>query len=621
MSMSNRRFTGKLVFIFTFCLICTIFAGDNNQLYEITSAKRCWYYFIAFIIIFFDIFYLKLNSSKETKFPILELIFLLSISWIAIIYNYNTNYAPHFLSITSLSLPIYLYIKQGIKLSRRMPDMIELLLGVVLIYISYIGLRQLFGFENSYHTKFKVTGPFFNPGPYGGFIAILQPLILWNMLKYERLKPKNIFSAYSIIGKIYQIAFWISLIVLPLTMSRTAWVASVAGMGLVLIIRYKDNIRSFISDFRLRYRKGVIFIGILVILFCGISGYMLFHMKKDSANGRLFMWKISLNAIKESPIIGTGSGGFAKAYGKAQHDYFAKYDQPESLPESRVAGSPEYAFNEYLQIAIEFGILGLILFLSILLISLISMIKEREAGLAGSVLAFMIFSFASYPLRVLPFHVILISIFAIISLKTEKLKLYSLNLNRGNGYIMASMMILSLIVFYQRRHEYNSYKEFNILKYFDVERGDESLLRDYAALYKDLHYEPEFLFNYGKLLAVKNRYEESNKILRRGTEVSTDPMFYNLIGKNYQAMGDYEKAEENYIYSHNLLPNRFYPLYLLVKMYSETDCFSKDKIERCGNQILNKEIKIQSPAIKDMQREVKLILTDYKDDNKWDVKD
>ena len=56
-------------------------------------------------------------------------------------------------------------------------------------------------------------------------------------------------------------------------------------------------------------------------------------------------------------------------------------------------------------------------------------------------------------------------------------------------------------------------------------------------------------------------------------------------------------------------------------MYSETDCFSKDKIVRCGNQILNKEIKIQSPAIKDMQREVKLILTDYKDDNKWDVKD
>ena len=134
-----------------------------------------------------------------------------------------------------------------------------------------------------------------------------------------------------------------------------------------------------------------------MILFCGISGYMLFQMKKESASGRLFMWKMSLKAITESPIIGTGSGGFAKAYSKAQHDYFAKYGQPESLPESRVAGSPEYAFNEYLQIAIEFGIPGLILFLSILLISLINMIKEREAGLAGSVLAFMIFSFASYP--------------------------------------------------------------------------------------------------------------------------------------------------------------------------------------------------------------------------------
>ena len=620
--MKNNNTIIYSLFVIVFILfILTIFVVNTSLLQDITSVKRSWYCLLTTIIGFFNIIVLCFEITRKIKLILLDVLFFTFIIWIAIIYNYNSNYAPHFLAITTLSLPIYLYIKQGIKLGRRMPDMIELLLGAVLIYISYIGLQQLFGFEDSNNASFKVTGPFFNPGPYGGFIAILQPLILWNMLKYERLKPKNIFSAYSIIGKIYQIAFWISLIVLPLTMSRTAWVASVAGIGLVLIIRYKDNIRRFISDFRLRYRKGVIFIGVLVILFCGISGYMLFHMKKDSANGRLFMWKISLNAIKESPIIGTGSGGFAKAYDKAQHDYFAKYDQPESLPESRVAGSPEYAFNEYLQIAIEFGIPGLILFLSILLISLFSMIKEREAGLAGSVLAFMIFSFASYPLRVLSFHIILIPILVMISLKTERMKLYSLNLNRGNGYIMASMMILSLIVFYQRRHEYNSYKEFKILKYFDVEHGDESLLRDYEALHKDLHYEPEFLFNYGKLLAVKNKYEESNKILRRGTEVSTDPMFYNLIGKNYQAMGDYEKAEENYIYSHNLLPNRFYPLYLLVKMYSETDCFSKDKIVKCGNQILNKEIKIQSPAIKDMQREIKLILTDYKDDNKWDVKD
>ena len=95
---------------------------------------------------------------------------------------------------------------------------------------------------------------------------------------------------------------------------------------------------------------------------------------------------------------------------------------------------------------------GLILFLSILLVSMRYLIKEREIGLAGSFLAFMIFAFASYPLRVLPFHVILIPILALASVKTQNLGTFSISMNRGNGYIMASMMRISFVVFYNWRH-------------------------------------------------------------------------------------------------------------------------------------------------------------------------
>ena len=46
-------------------------------------------------------------------------------------------------------------------------------------------------------------------------------------------------------------------------------------------------------------------------------------------------------------------------YEKAQAEYFAKGNYTET--EERVEGSPEYAFNEYLQLAIEGGIIFIFL--------------------------------------------------------------------------------------------------------------------------------------------------------------------------------------------------------------------------------------------------------------------
>ena len=49
-----------------------------------------------------------------------------------------------------------------------------------------------------------------------------------------------------------------------------------------------------------------------------VGGVCLFNLKKDSASGRLFMWKISSRAIAEKPFTGYGQGNFALAYGTSQ---------------------------------------------------------------------------------------------------------------------------------------------------------------------------------------------------------------------------------------------------------------------------------------------------------------
>jgi hypothetical protein len=56
-------------------------------------------------------------------------------------------------------------------------------------------------------------------------------------------------------------------------------------------------------------------------------------------------------------------------------------------------------------------------------------------------------------------------------------------------------------------------------------------------------------------------------------QISCDPMLYNIIGKNYQAMKQYEKAETVLIKATQLVPSRLYPWYLLTKLYAEKATF------------------------------------------------
>jgi tetratricopeptide (TPR) repeat protein len=75
-----------------------------------------------------------------------------------------------------------------------------------------------------------------------------------------------------------------------------------------------------------------------------------------------------------------------------------------------------------------------------------------------------------------------------------------------------------------------------------------------------------------------------------------------MIGKNYQAMHEYDLAEAAFLKAANLVPNRLYPWYLLTKLYDEMGL--KDKVYETATIVQTKEPKIQSPAIDEMREEV-----------------
>lgn len=115
----------------------------------------------------------------------------------------------------------------------------------------------------------------------------------------------------------------------------------------------------------------------------------------------------------------------------------------------------------------------------------------------------------------------------------------------------------------------------------------------------------------GTVYISKKKYEASNVILKEAATRSCDPMILNIIGKNYQQMGEYVEAEKFLIRSTHLLPGRIYPYYLLAKLYAEPAFYHSDKLRQSVEIVLTKEPKVQSTAVKQMREEARKLLGNH----------
>ncbi len=453
------------------------------------------------------------------------------------------------------------------------------------------GLRQIYGLAASNHSLYALTGSFYNPGPYSGYLAMIFPLCLYEWLNLKERTERT----WAEQGK-YYIALGVMLLilcVLPAGMSRSAWIA--AAISGTWVYGMHASWGSKLKEFGRKYKKRVVLACIAGSVIIIVAGYALFQLKATSANGRLFMWKISSMAIAESPVIGHGTGNFVSAYGRAQENYFANGEFSET--EELVAGSPEYAFNEYLQVAVEYGIPFLLVVSLVIVFCLWRGSSEGRIGICGGVISFLVFSFSSYPMQIPGFAVTFYLLLAACAIGRSKVILF----------LFISMMAL-LGTYYWKNNQYAACKDWYRSKMLYNIGAYQSAKEDYGKLYPELANRGAFLFEYGYSLHKLKEYDNSTRMLEEAMAHSNDPMILNIIGKNYQALGDYEKAEEYLIRSTHRLPGRIYPYYLLVKLYAEPQYLQPEKLKYAAEIVLTKEPKVQSTAVREMREEVKKLL-------------
>ena len=139
------------------------------------------------------------------------------------------------------------------------------------------GISQLIGLIESGNPRYTFTGSFYNPGPFACYLATGVPVAL-RMAMTGNNKLQRWFG----MGVVA-----LSAILIPATMSRTAIAACIVGC----LISVCDELRESITKNRIILCAAIFIIG---------SG-LIYFVKRDSADGRLLMWKVAAIAAKEVP--------------------------------------------------------------------------------------------------------------------------------------------------------------------------------------------------------------------------------------------------------------------------------------------------------------------------------
>lgn len=480
---------------------------------------------------------------------------------------------------------MYVCVKVFVSAGEKPAQMFVFLLCCLwLCYEAVIGLQQVFGHRVSGHSTFGMTGNFGNPGPYGGFIAITMSVAAVYIIRHisaaGRIKllwiPILIASAGTFLG----------ILVLPASMSRAAWLAFAVAMA---VFAFSET--EIIG--KLMQRKLLaVFAIVAVCVMLGIG----FFMKKESAIGRMHIWNMEIRVIASSPLIGHGPGTYLGEYGKAQENYFRADERSSTIIE--VAGCPEYAFNEYLKTGMETGVSGLIMIVALAVMAIRKLSLSRSPFKYGLIAA-TVFSFFSYPMSLPQTSFCIVAFIAFAGAMATS---NSMNIPINLCVIIACIAGIFLLKdgFRQRAEAMESWKAAKSLMIIGLY---DDAAAELGSLYPTMSWNYRYMYDFGYALHKAGKYDKSTEILSEGAANSSDPLFHTIMGKNYETSGQYDKAEQEYMTAHYMLPCRIYPLSLLMDMYALSGRI--DSAISVGDRILLMPVNVKNRTMKELQDEVR----------------
>lgn len=344
-----------------------------------------------------------------------------------------------------------------------------------------------------------------------------------------------------------------------------------------------------------QYRYKVLNAFVVVIIAMLFSSLL---FKTDSTKGRWFIIERSVEMIKEHPFVGWGHNGFMANYMDIQAKYFN--DHPNS-PFVRLADNIHHPLNEYLLIAVNYGLLSLLLVVAFMIVigcyvSSHHFWMVKEGGIIFvSVLLLSLFSYPfAYPLTTI---IVMLSLTLIGADIASKICLKQI--------VVWTSIILFLFLIPLSFRFYNSIESQLTWKKAmnEISRGNRLHAKVmYSMIYPSLKTDYTFLYNYGYELFRMGHYEQALHLAEETEKIIADYDLQLLKGDCYNKLGERKKAIGSYNKAANMCPSRLVPLYEIYKIYSKhhdsTNC------KRIRKLIMKKPIKRMNMDVLKMLNEI-----------------
>ena len=415
--------------------------------------------------------------------------------------------------------------------------------------------------ENQYY----ITSFFEHKNVFTSYLFLSFPFTI--LLYYNSTKGWRYFSIFT---------FIVSFSFVLILQTRSIYLAIIFCL-ITFYVLYFRQINQFIK------RKYVLFSLAFVILIISATSLNVWNKitissftKSESAIERVKVWNKTVQLIAENPIFGVGPGNWKYQY--------LKYGvgDIESVAFSLVTFQKPH--NDFLWILAENGLVGFLLFASILIYILILVVKARKVNLSNTAkicIAFLVGlladSFFSFPKEKIS-HILLASIILVVLIaelnpKTYKISILSQKIIRFSFFgILFFSLLISVFRFkgeyysmklFQAKHE-NNYRNLidfgqkgNSLFYktnltsiplksymgygYNKLGKYDSLFLVSREAYLISPYSFEVLNNYGFILEKFHQYREAKKIMLEAYRINpkNEMTLYNLVvlefnTKNYQ---------------------------------------------------------------------------------------
>lgn len=432
-------------------------------------------------------------------------------------------------------------------------------------YESVLGLLQIYGLIQSNNSIFSLSGSFFNPNPYAGFLAVSSAVSLACVIGH--------YGNNKILNAICVVQLSLAAIIIPATRCRSALCAFI--VALAFVIWNNQLCRQFIRKNKIKITLSLMALSVF-----------LYYLKKPSADWRLFQDRISVMTILNNPFWGSGLGHYEGSASAAQLDYFSSIikinDGQVLIPakhsaDCRVSGRIQFAFCDSLQIGVEAGVFTMVMYWLLVAASLLNLYRKRSPLFYGAV-SLQVISLFSYPLMLWQNRLLF-------ALMVGESAGYGLDPKSKPGlFADLGLMFLSIAVLLYccpkmtlvRQNE--SAWEFD--RYFFNKKEYELYCRYCEDKMSSLDCNEDFLMEYGIALSETGNYELSDSVLSVGFRFSGNPSFKILLGDNSVLKKDYVKAEMYYWDSFCCIPDRLFPLSRLAGLYEtngKSDCLNNLK--------------------------------------------